>query len=333
MKAFFSFITCCLLFACSSKKTPDVSSIKVDLQVKRFERDFFAADTNNTAASLNNLSIKYPAFLRYFIGNILSVPDHPDSAIKWVNSFYKDYTRVNQAAQAAFPDMNAYVKDIAYSFQLTKYYFPKYQLPKQIITFIGPLEGYSTVLTSEGVAIGLQQYLGKDFPLYQSAYVKEIYPEYQVRRFTPAYIPVNVMKNIVDDLYPSAKKKLPLIETMIEQGKHLQLLKELMPNTADSLLTGYTQNQLQGCYDNEGLIWNFFVQNDLLYQSDPFIIRDYINDGPKTTALGEASPGNIGQFVGWQIVKKYLEKHELSPEQLMNKPAKEIFTEAKYKPK
>jgi hypothetical protein len=321
------------MLACKQNKTPDVSNIKVDLNVKRFERDFFSIDTNNINASFTGLQQKYPGFLNDFLVNILGLPNEPDSAALWVSGFYRDYKPIFQATQSSFPDLNNSIKDIHYSFQLTKHYFPQYALPKNLITFVGPLEGYSTVLTREGVAVGLQQYMGKDFPLYQSEYVKEIYPSYQVRRFEPAYVPVNVMRNITDDLYPPSNKRLSLIEIMIEQGKHLQLLKTLMPNTSDTLLTGYTESQLKGCYENEGLIWNFFVQNDLLYKSDPFLIRDYINDGPKTTPLGESSPGNIGQFVGWQIVKKYLDKHELTPEQLMNKPAKKIFTESKYKPK
>jgi hypothetical protein len=262
------------------------------------------------------------------------LPQHPDSVSKNLKLFIRDYSILAAEAGKKFSDVSGIQKELIYSFKLTKYYFPNYKLPASIITFIGPVEGYGAVLTNDGAAIGLQQHMGKDFPLYNAAYVREIYPAYHIRRFAPEYIPVNTMKNIVEDLFPTKKQSIPLVEIMIEQGKKLYLLKKLMPNTSDTLITGYTKNQLEGSLENEGLIWNFFVQNDLLYQADPFVIRDYINDGPKTAALGEASPGNIGQFVGWQIIKEYLSKHEdVTVQQLMQTKASVIFNEARYKPK
>jgi uncharacterized protein YjaZ len=49
--------------------------------------------------------------------------------------------------------------------------------------------------------------------------------------------------------------------------------------------------------------------------------------------MGTESPGNIGVYVGYQIVKKYMEKNtNISPTQLMALDAKKIYNEAKYKP-
>jgi uncharacterized protein YjaZ len=53
----------------------------------------------------------------------------------------------------------------------------------------------------------------------------------------------------------------------------------------------------------------------------------------KNTGTGEASPGNIGSFAGWQIVKKYMQKNEkISLQELMLTDAETIFQSAKYKP-
>jgi uncharacterized protein YjaZ len=57
-----------------------------------------------------------------------------------------------------------------------------------------------------------------------------------------------------------------------------------------------------------------------------------MNDAPSTTALGASSPGFIGQFVGWQIVKKWMKQKDRKLEELLKTPAKQIFEEAKYKP-
>jgi uncharacterized protein YcfL len=52
-KFFFPVLAASLLFSCQSKNNiPDVSSIKVTLETKRFEQDFFAIDTNKVAESI-----------------------------------------------------------------------------------------------------------------------------------------------------------------------------------------------------------------------------------------------------------------------------------------
>lgn len=120
---------------------------------------------------------------------------------------------------------------------------------------------------------------------------------------------------------------------MVEKGKYWWLIDQFLPETADSLKTGFTQRQLDWCKNNEGLIWNFFLQNDM-YSIDPDFIKNYIGDAPHTQGMPDASPGNIGQWVGWQIVKKYVSDHSgITPEQLMRMDGKKIFEDAKYKPK
>ncbi|HNP20760.1 MAG TPA: hypothetical protein PKM63_08065 [Panacibacter sp.] len=325
----------CFIYSCGEKKNiPDVSGIQVQVDIKRFDEDFFAADTAKMEEHLNALQKKYPSFLTDYLYNILAVPPQPDSVVAKVKMFLRDYRVIYDSAQRSFASIDEISKQIDRSFQFVKYYFPEYKLPHHVIMFIGPVEGYANVLTTEGLAVGLQLYLGKDFPIYHTDYINAVYPEYQSRRFDPQYIPVNCIKNIIDDIYPDSKPDMPLAYQMVEAGKKLYVLDQLLPETADSLKTGYTQKQLDGCFENEGLIWNYFLQNNLLYETDPSLTREYMNDGPKTELLGDASPGFIGQFVGWQIVKKWMEinKQKSLPE-LLHTPAKQIFEEAKYKPR
>ena len=324
-----------LAASCSpKKKIPDVSGIKVSLNIERFDRDFFAIDTSHLSASLDKLQEKYPVFLNDFLYNIMAMPPQEDSLKAALKLFYHDYKKVYDSAQLKFPNFSAISKQIERGFRFVKYYFPDYKLPQNVILFIGPIEGYGNVLTSSGLAVGLQLYLGKNFPAYQTDYIQSVYPPYQSARFEPAYIPVNCLRNILEDIYPGRGNGKPLIEQMIEEGKRMYLLDAFLPDTPDTLKTGYTGKQLEGCYKNEALIWNYFVENNLLFITDPMQTRDYVSDGPKTEALGDASPGNIGRFVGWQIVRKWMEmdaKRTLTD--LINTPAKTIFEEAAYKPR
>jgi hypothetical protein len=324
---------------------PDVSNVKADLEVQRFEQDFFLIDTNNIGPSIQRLAQKYPGFLNDYLVNILGIPllNGQDTAVdKMIRKFFADYKPLKDTADKVFASIDDIAAEVKRGLQFTKHYFPGYRTPSKLITFIGPLDayyeaslgGHGDIITHDALGVGLQLHMGKNFSVYRTEMGQQLYPAYISRRFEPQYIPVNCIKNIIDDMFPDKSGDRPLIEQMIEKGKRMYLLDKLLPDTEDSLKIGYTRKQLQGCYENEALIWNFFLTNNLLYSIDPALNKNYVQDGPKTEELGEASPGYIGLFIGWQIVKKYMAKNdELTLPALMQTNAKKIFEESKYKPK
>ena len=336
-----------LIFFASCKqgnKAPDVSAIKVNLQVQRFEKDFFAIDTNNIAASFPMLQQKYPVFFADFIQNILGVSvdeggAKADSAIKL---FLRDYRIVKDTADKVFANFTKIDEEVKQGIRFAKHYFPAYQAPEKLITFIGPLDAIfqaptgktGDVITQDALAVGLQLHLGSEASIYQSLSAQSLFPKYVSAKFAPQYIPVNCIKNIVDDIYPPNAGDKTLLDFCIDKGKRLYLLDKFLPNTPDTLKIGYTNSQLTGCYKNEGLIWSFLIQNNLLYNSDFLRIQSYVEEGPQTQELGEGSPGQISLFVGWQIIKKYIEQYpDTTPDQLLKLSAKQILADSKYKPK
>lgn len=324
------------LFSCKDKNVPDVSNVKVELTVKRFEQDFFAIDTNHVMASLNQLGEKYPLFLGDFLFNIMELPGISDTSTRelaLLGKFIGDYKTVKDSADKVFRNFNTIEKDVRKGLQFVKYYFPAYKAPVQLITYIGPMEGYSDVITRDALAVGLQLHMGSNYSLYRSSIGQAVFPDYISRRFTPDYIAVNCMKNIINDIAPEKGGSQPLVEQMVEKGKRLYVLDKILPYTADTLKTGYTAAQLKGCYENEGMIWNHFLINNLLFNIEPVHIKSYMEEAPSTPELGDRSPGAIGIFVGWQIVKKYMSKHPgLSLNELLNTDPGKIFEESKYRP-
>lgn len=324
------------LAGCKGKNIPDVSGVKVNLQLQRFDKDFFAIDTVHVAQSLQNLHTKYPGFLQDFLFNILALPAQPDSGAvveKQVVSFIRSYQPLYDSAEAVFGNAGDMASEIQRGLQFVKYYFPSYQLPHRLVTFIGPIDSYGNILTTDALAVGLQMYMGSNYSVYQSEAGQELYPAYISRRFQKEYIPVNCIKTVVDDMFPDKNAGRPLVEQMVQAGKKLYIIDRLMPETADTIKIGYTETQLKGCYSNEESIWSYFVQNDLLFVSDASVVKDYMSDAPQTQAFGPDSPGLIGQFIGWQIVKKWMAKNEkVSLEELMKTNPKTIFEQAKYKP-
>ena len=330
------FCVACMLFSCKSNdNVPDVSGIKVELTTQRFERDLFTLDSSNFTSQLDLLQGKYPSFGENFLATILNCDPRwsADSVAIYVRGFTRAYKKVYDTAQIVFKDFSPYEKKIKQGLQFLKYYFPNYNVPKKVITYIGPIDGYGDILSDDAIIVGLQHHLGKNYSLYKTALVQEIYPGYISNRFEPDYIDVNCMKNIVLDLFPEKMEDKPLIQQMVEKGKRLFVLSKLLPHTDEYKLIGYTEKQLKDVYGHEAAIWNLFVQNNFLQTIDNNIIKNYIGESPKTQELGEASPGNIGSFAGWQIVKKFMQKNpKYSLPQLMAADAETIFQEAKYKP-
>ena len=325
------------LYGCRNKNIPDVSDINISLEAQRFEKDFFAIDTGDIYTSLLQLRQQYPIFLQDFLQNILELPPVTDTSLEVqyvIRRFINDYRPVKDSADKLISNFDKTENEIKQGLQFVKYYFPDYRVPEKIITFIGPMEGYSDVITSNALAIGLQLHLGKDYSLYNSEIGQSVFPTYISRRFTQETIPVNCMNNVINDIAPENTTGKALVELMVEKGKRLYVLDKIMPYTPDTLKIGYTASQLQGCRDNEGKIWNFFLVNSLVYTNEPDLINGYMGDAPHTPELGEGSPGAIGWFVGWQIVKKYMDMHkELSLYELLKTPPQKIFEESKYKPK
>ena len=61
------FLGLVFFIGCTDSKGPDVSNIKVDIPIERFDKSFFSIDTNNTAAGLNELMKEHPDFYTDFM--------------------------------------------------------------------------------------------------------------------------------------------------------------------------------------------------------------------------------------------------------------------------
>ena len=321
---------------CTSSKDPDVSKIKVDIPIERFDKSFFSIDTNNTAAGLKELMKEHPDFYSDFMQQILGVSGSDTNKVTLDVSkiFIRGYSPIYQSLSKQYSNVSWLQKDIQKAFQYVKYYFPDYKTSK-IILFLGPLDAPGVALTGSGIAVGLHQFGGKDFSAYQSMEAQQLFPAYISRRFESQYIVVNCMKAVIEDIYPDRSGAKGLVEQMIEKGKQWWLLDKFLPATPDSLKTGFTKQQLDWCEANEGLVWNDIIvtQKDL-YTKDPMAMQNYIGEAPFTQSLGPSSPGNIGQWIGWQIVKKFTYKNSsMSITDVLKTDARKILEEAKYKPK
>jgi hypothetical protein len=246
-------------------------------------------------------------------------------------AFYKAYLPIYQATTKIQAPKKA-TPEIAEAFKRFHFYFPTYTLPKQIIYFVGPLETYGNVVTKDGLAIGLQLYMGAASSWYYSEQISTIYPSYISRQFAPEYMVVNSIQNILNDYDPLAINGKQLIDQMIEIGKRQYILSQCLPTASDTLLLGYTGNQLKAIKENAGDIWTFLSSQNRLFSVDPNLTSAILREAPYNDYFGEDIPGNVGKYIGYEIVKSWMSqqngKSKSDLNQLLKTPAKTIFDQA-----
>ncbi|MHB1920685.1 MAG: gliding motility lipoprotein GldB [Chitinophagaceae bacterium] len=316
---------------------PDVSKIHVNLNIQRFDEDLFMLDTNHLEKGLRQLHQKYPVFLSTFLVNIMNYGSYSDtSAVQQLELksllSSPDMQGLEDTVKAHFPHIRQLKSQLQSGFQFLQYYYPQYQIPT-CVTFISGLNNFGAVTVDTLLGIGLDMFLGKDYPNYTQ--VADPYPQYMIRQFSREYIPADCFKVIEQQIYPFRDSGKPLLDQMINRGKQMYFLDKVMPFAPDSVKIGYSEQQLIWCASNEQFIWQYFIQNNLLYVHDMQQILHYIGDGPSTQGMPSQSPGNIGTWVGWQIVKQYMQKHpDIQLPQLMEEEdAQKILDQSGYRPR
>lgn len=328
------------LFACNGNKgVPDVSDIKMNVSIQRFEKDFFGMDTTRLQASLQAVQQKYPAFLPVYFKYFAPVKEIAQQQALSFDSALLQYLRTIKplAAEAdkKYSSLAQIENGLNDNLRYAKHYFPSFKVPV-ILTSVESLnpenanEIYGTTYYNDTLVISLQMFLGKDYPAYDPSQ----YPDYLRRRFEPPFIVPNCLRAVASGLYPDSTEGASLIEQMIEKGKQWWLLKKFLPNTPDSLITGYTAQQTADLQREEGAVWGVITQNENLFSIDQTTIQTYIGEAPFTRTLPQGAPGNIGPWIGWRIVSKFEAAHpKLDVQKILHTPAKKIFEEAKYRPK
>jgi hypothetical protein len=329
-----------LFVSCKHQKDiPDVSHIKVNVQIHRFDQDFFSVDTNNLENAMTALYKKYPSFLplyfEFFSPVNFMVQQQKKTYREAVLEYYRNIKPLYSSVQKKYSNIQFIRDGLEDNLRYVKYYYPSFRTPSVLasVESLNPenaQEIYGTTYYHDTLVISLQMFMGNDF----SAYDPSQYFDYLRRRFEPQYIIPNSLRAIAGTIYPDSSQSGTLVEQMVEKGKLWYMMDKFLPTTPDSLKTGFTKKQLQWCRENEGNIWGFITKNADLYTVDPEIIQNYIGEAPFTQNMPEVSPGNIGQWVGWQIVRKYAnENANLSLQKILSTPAKKIFQDAHYKPK
>jgi hypothetical protein len=104
---------------------------------------------------------------------------------------------------------------------------------------------------------------------------------------------------------------------MIYYGKLRYILKALLPKSEDHIIMRYNPEEYDFAVASEFEIWEYLIEMNWIYSIDMKVKLRFFEEAPSTVGI-DGSPGRIGQFMGWQIVKQYMEANEdVTIEQLL----------------
>lgn len=318
MRFFFTVLmVLCLFFSCSDKKHQqiDVSKVKVNFSVKRYDVDFYNANKE----TLPKVKGKYPYLF----------PDQFTDSLSLARINDKEEQELFAETQKIYQDFTTQENQINSLFKHIKYYNSKFS-PPNVVTMLSNIDYESRVIYADSLLlISLDVYLGKNHPFYSD------YPKYIKQNNTQEYLIVDVAKAFVDyQMAPSTKRRF--IDKIIYQGKKMYLLDRYLPEVSDQQKIGFNLDKLHWATANEEQIWVYFIDKKLLFSTDTKLNKRFIDNAPFSKFYMEQdnlSPGRIGVWLGWQIVRSFMKHNDVSLQELLKMDEDKIFKKSKYKPK
>ncbi|MDN5204408.1 gliding motility lipoprotein GldB [Fulvivirgaceae bacterium BMA10] len=316
------------LFSCTNDqcKEIDVSSIDLDLHVERLEDPFFLAknDVDMTKFLKEHVTLSEAFYQRsqYPHDSILV-----NKLVKLSNDPFLD--TLYQETRKVYGDFGKQKKQYTTAFKMMKHYYPEFNPPKikTIVTGIG--DGNDLYISNDEIIIGLDWFLAND-----GSYKPLGVPQYILNRLTKEHLVPSSVMFLSDQFNKTDLHDKSMLAEMIYYGKAYEFTKRMMPCIPDSLIIGYSKEEIDGAFANQETIWAHFLDNSLLYETNHFVKTKFISERPNVPEIGNECPGRIGQWLGWEIVRRYMENTGASFQELMKeKDAQKIFTRSKYKPK
>jgi hypothetical protein len=332
-KLFITVLLAVLFYSCSQNKLDiDVSEVKVPaVKFMRFEKEFFSITPQNIASKKQELEKKYGAFYHMFVNTIKGrgMPDDTNAILAFTSNkdMHDAYLETQKAISEA--DLAELENGLTDCMKRFKYHFPKRKLPKQFTTCMSGFD-YNFAYPDSVMAVSLDMYLGRNNEFYKMLQ----WPNYQVRLLNKEYMLPDMVRGWLISEFDNGEPVNNLLNNMIQFGKIFYACDALLPETADSIKIGYSTPQMQYCNEYEKNLWGFFAANNILYENNLKTIAEFTSDGPFTSAISKQCPPRIAMWIGWQIVKSYMEHHEsVTLEQLMDeKDAQKILNKSKYRP-
>ncbi|MEJ2003968.1 MAG: gliding motility lipoprotein GldB [Cyclobacteriaceae bacterium] len=306
---------------------PDVSDSRVEVEITELQDVVTKLETrDDMIAFLNDNPVVAEIFLKrsqypndsIMITEMLSRFSNPS-----IDTLHMEIERV-------FGDLSGLKSDLNEAYTHINYYYPEFGVPR-IKTVMSGIE-HDLFLSDSLLLIGLDYFLGEGAKFRPNGLF-----QYMLSRYTPEKIVPSVM--LLYGISPRWNKtdvnNKTMLADMIAYGKAYYFAKHMMPCMPDSAIISYTSDEISGVRNNAQTVWAHFLENELLFETSHMVKKKYLDERPKTYEVGDAAPGRIGTWVGWDIVRAYMnENPDVTLQELMAETdAQKILDGSNYAPR
>jgi len=304
----------------------DVRKVEpVKVSVHRYEQALFSIDREYFVQGLSAIAPEFELILtdRYA---------EPQNVVQLLN-FVSDpvLQEAYAASQKRYADIEWLITGISDGYRRYRYFYPETE-PVTLYTYVSGYNYEEPVrfFDDNTILLGLDNYLGAGFDAYKKTQI----PQYISARMDSAFLLSDIFHALIAQNFEWHETPESLIDYMISTGKTYYFLDILLPSVKKEDKIGYTGEQWNFCKENEDQIWRYFIEKNLLFNSNYKNIRTFIFEAPFTNDFSHQSPGRVGQWTGWQIVTAYMQNNpDITLQQLMtDRDYKNILQRSRYKP-
>lgn len=297
-----------LLVACNSNPlSVNLTNEDVNLEFINADKQLYNASIEEVKDELPLLTTKLGDLFLYELSNDMQ-KNITDTSYKQVYDYYHaEYiAALEQEKIKLYPTLPAHEQKINKAFQYLAFHFGDSILPKQVF-YINKL--FSQINCSDvNISVGLENYISPESDVIKSLPPEEFY-QWQRKRMDIDYLERDVLLAWIQvHLFNDFDGKFA--EHIIQAGKVLYILNATFPNESEAYILRYSDEAYGWAMKNEGLIWNYLVKEQMLFDTDIKSRINFLNEGPTTVGLNTDSPDRIGQYLGYKIVKGFMNKNK-----------------------
>ncbi|MDR1500748.1 MAG: gliding motility protein GldB [Tannerellaceae bacterium] len=299
------------------------------VRIHRFDKAILRLlESGNDVAVQGELLCDYPLMLEVLAKGVLNmqtpqVPGFFDRLTAYysepsLNELYRD-------AVAMYDSVGPIERQLGCAFAYLGQSLPSMPLP-QVYMHVSGLS-LNVLAADDLLSISIDKYMGADYPLY-----KRFFYPFQREKMRGERLVADYLAGWLMSEYPFGGNEGVLLDRMIYEGKIRYIISQALPLLSPHTLMGYTAEEYAWCMKNEAGLWTTIIERKHLYTPDLTTTEKYIAD-PPASFLAAGAPGNIGVWIGLQIVNKYMEETAATPEELMQeRNAQDILAQSRYKP-
>ena len=294
------------------------------------EQSLFTIPADSIPASIPHLEEQYGELFDLYSNGVIYIgspqnPEYSEELTKFLTDTIMNlvYNRVTEV----YPNMKDVETGLSNAFSTYRNTFPDRVIPS-VYTLISGFN--QSMITADTIlAIALDKYLGNNEEMY---FMLDI-ADYQRQAMDRKYLTTDCMKAWLYSEFPHNDSINNVLSNILYEGKIMYAMRQLFPQTPDSLLFGYTPAQMHWCRSNTAQMWTFMVDKRMLYATDHLTISKLIGQAPFTSLFTRESPGRAVVWLSYQIVASYMKHNKTTLEALLlNNDDQQILAKARFKP-